>query len=214
MLDWFAKDSGFMAEVYCDDLGLLNVLISSADQVVKKRKGSCCAGGYPVATRSGARSIMLFSVVRLQKSAGITLIEILVAVAVVALLASIAVPTYQNMVDKADNARAAADISSIMHAIDRYYFKHHVYPVDLAAIGFAGKVDPWGYSYHYLRAADAGPGGAKLRKDKKLVPVNTDFDLYSVGKDGDSKLPFTARVSWDDIVRCNNGRYIGLAGDY
>jgi general secretion pathway protein G len=44
--------------------------------------------------------------------------------------------------------------------------------------------------------------------------VNTDFDLYSKGKDGKSKIPFTAKASRDDIVRANNGRYIGPVSDY
>jgi len=148
------------------------------------------------------------------KAQGMTLIEALIAVAVVAILASIAIPAYNNMVYKAENSQAVADITTIMQAIDRYYLKNNTYPPSLADIGFATKMDPWGNAYQYLRAEDAGPGVNLLRKDKKLKPVNTDFDLYSKGRDGDSKLPFTAKASWDDIVRCNNGRYIGLADAY
>lgn len=57
-------------------------------------------------------------------------------------------------------------------------------------------------------------GKGSLRKDKGLNPVNSDYDLYSMGKDGATMLPFTNPVSFDDIVRCNNGRYVGLAADY
>jgi general secretion pathway protein G len=46
------------------------------------------------------------------------------------------------------------------------------------------------------------------------VPINSDFDLYSVGKDGQSQDPLTAPVSRDDIVRANNGRFVGLASTY
>jgi general secretion pathway protein G len=145
---------------------------------------------------------------------GMTLIEILVAMIVVAILATIAIPAYNDAIDKADNAQAIADITSIMQAVERYYVKNNAYPPNLAAIGLATRQDPWGNAYIYLRAEDAGPGGALLRKDKILVPVNSDYDLYSKGKDGDSKIPFTAQVSWDDIVRCSNGRYIGLADEY
>ncbi|MEJ2180091.1 MAG: hypothetical protein P8Y28_06530 [Gammaproteobacteria bacterium] len=53
-----------------------------------------------------------------------------------------------------------------------------------------------------------------VRKDKNLTPVNSDYDLYSAGKDGLTRLPFTAQQSQDDIVRCNNGSFIGLALDY
>jgi general secretion pathway protein G len=144
---------------------------------------------------------------------GMTLIEILIAMIVVGILASIAIPAYNNALDKADISQAVTDISSMMQAIDRYYVNNNAYPPSLADIGFAARLDPWGNAYEYLRAVDAG-AGAMLRKDKILKPVNTDYDLYSKGKDGDSKLPFTAQASWDDIVRCNNGRYIGLADEY
>jgi general secretion pathway protein G len=44
--------------------------------------------------------------------------------------------------------------------------------------------------------------------------LNSDFDLYSKGRDRDSKLPLTAEASRDDIVRANNGGFIGLAKNY
>ena len=54
----------------------------------------------------------------------------------------------------------------------------------------------------------------QMRRDHFLVPVNTDFDLYSLGKDGRSQSPFTAAASQDDIVRANNGLYVGLVSEY
>jgi len=38
--------------------------------------------------------------------------------------------------------------------------------------------------------------------------------LYSRGKDGDSSGPLSAKASRDDIVRANNGGFIGLGEDY
>ena len=46
-----------------------------------------------------------------------------------------------------------------------------------------------------------------------MVPVNSDFDLYSMGKDGASASPFTAKSSQDDIVRAFNGGYYGKVAD-
>jgi general secretion pathway protein G len=54
----------------------------------------------------------------------------------------------------------------------------------------------------------------KWRKDRFLVPLNYDFDLYSVGEDGQTSAPLTADISYDDIVRANNGRFIDLASKY
>jgi general secretion pathway protein G len=74
-------------------------------------------------------------------------------------------------------------------------------------------LDPWGYLYQYLDLTTAH-GNGQARKDHGPVPINTDFDLYSMGKDGASVSPLTARASRDDIVRANNGAFVGLASDY
>ena len=57
-------------------------------------------------------------------------------------------------------------------------------------------------------------GGGKARKDHFLHPINTDFDLYSMGPDGKSTAPLTAKISQDDIIRANDGGFVGLAAHY
>jgi general secretion pathway protein G len=57
-----------------------------------------------------------------------------------------------------------------------------------------------------------GIGGA--RKDRFLVPINSDFDLYSMGKDGQSAGPLTAQKSHDDVIRANDGGFYGLASNF
>jgi general secretion pathway protein G len=53
----------------------------------------------------------------------------------------------------------------------------------------------------------------KNRDEKRpfLVPINTNYDLYNMGPDGRSGTPLTANHSRDDIIRANNGEYIGPA---
>ncbi len=53
-----------------------------------------------------------------------------------------------------------------------------------------------------------------MRRDRNLVPLNTRFDLYSQGKDGESRPPLTAKASWDDVLRANDGSFVGLASNY
>jgi general secretion pathway protein G len=45
------------------------------------------------------------------------------------------------------------------------------------------------------------------------APVNQDYDLYSMGKDGKTNFSFKAPVSWDDVVRAYEGRYVGLVSE-
>lgn len=149
------------------------------------------------------------------RQSGFQLIEVLIAMAVVSVLAIIAIPSYSDYRDKANNATAAADLQSIAQKIERYYTENNGYPDSLSDVDMATLLDPWNKPYHYLRINGAGlKGKAALRKDKSLVPINTDYDLYSSGKDGSSVAPLTAETSLDDIVRANNGKYIGLASDY
>jgi general secretion pathway protein G len=89
---------------------------------------------------------------------------------------------------------------------------NRVPPASLAAIGAAGMLDPWGNAYKYTDITTAGVG--KSRKNKNLTPINTDFDLWSNGKDGLSQLPLTTKVSRDDVILANDGRFIGLASKY
>ena len=146
---------------------------------------------------------------------GFQLIELLIALAVISVLAMIAIPSYSSYRDKVDNADAAADLTTIDQAIERYYTEYNHYPDSLADVRLDNLQDPWKHPYYYLRINGAGlKGKAALRKDKNLVPINTDYDLYSSGKDGATIAPLTAKTSRDDIVRANNGKYIGLAADY
>ena len=152
---------------------------------------------------------------RLLRAAGFTLIELLITVAIVVILAVIAVPSFQQYVDRANNAQASADIFAISSRMEPFYIDKNRFPASLAEIKMDGMRDPWGNPYKYLVIMGGGfRVQMKLRKDNKLVPINSDFDLYSMGKDGRSSVPLTAPNSLDDIVRANNGRYIGIAKDY
>jgi hypothetical protein len=85
-------------------------------------------------------------------------------------------------------------------------------PNNLFEIGRATLLDSWGRPYEHLNFSLGTLG--QQRKDLALVPINTDFDLYSKGKDGASQPPLTASASRDDIVRANDGQFIGLASNY
>jgi len=146
---------------------------------------------------------------------GFSLLELMAAVAIASLLGVVAVPLYEEQVDKAKRARAIADIKIIEVQIERFHSDNARLPGTLTDLGVLVPADPWGKAYQYLNIVDAdNQGKGKLRKDKNLVPINSDYDLYSLGKDGECASPLTAQKSQDDIVRANNGGYVGLASEY
>jgi len=149
------------------------------------------------------------------RSKGFGLLELMVTLVIASLLVTLAIPAYDMFVSRAKVARAMGDIGSLSIAIERYrLYNQNQMPPSLGDLVIDEPLDPWGRPYAYLNILAAGPGNGELRKDGKLNPLNSDFDLYSLGRDGKSSGPLSAKASRDDIVRANDGAFIGLGEDY
>jgi general secretion pathway protein G len=148
---------------------------------------------------------------------GFTLVEMMITVAIIGILAAIAIPAYSNYVERARVSAAISDIATMSVQIEHYFVENRVYPDSLADVKLDNKLDPWDMPYGYLNLLKNGNGGA--RRDKNLNPLNSDFDLYSLGKDKNMptmkvKLPVSQKSSLDDIIRANDGRFIDLAAKF
>ena len=147
--------------------------------------------------------------------AGFTLLELMIVVAIVATLLTIAVPGYRHAVETTLETAAIQEIKQLETKIDLFEMGTGSLPLDLSDLGEGMILDPWGNAYQYLNfETTKGKGKGEQRKDKFLVPLNTKYDLYSMGPDGQSKAPLTAKVSRDDILRANDGDYVGVASGY
>ena len=143
---------------------------------------------------------------------GFTLIELIVILAIVGILSGVAVPAYQKYIDKARMIKATMDIQILEKEILVYIKANRRLPDSLDDTNRGDFEDPWGNPYQYLNIETAKRG--EMRKDRMTVPINSDFDLYSKGEDGESQPPLTAKASHDDIIRASNGAYIGIASAY
>jgi len=132
--------------------------------------------------------------------------------ALIGLLSSLAVPRYRELIEKARVAKAIGDIRALQTDLS----SQDSLPPSLAAINRHTLLDPWGRPYVYFKfpASKSKAPPPSARRDKFLVPVNSEFDLYSLGKDGVTAIAFTAKASHDDVVRANDGGYIGLAKNF
>lgn len=144
---------------------------------------------------------------------GFTLIELLITIAIILTICAIAVPNLMAALDQARVARAVGDIHTIGTELQIFYAMNSQFPSSLADIGYETRLDPWGNPYQYLNFADV-KGKGKMRKDRFLVPINTSFDLYSMGKDGASVPPLTAKASRDDIIWASDGSFVGPASQF
>lgn len=143
---------------------------------------------------------------------GFTIVELMIAVLLVAMLTAIAFPSYARYRDRIRTAHAASEIGAMAMLIARFADDARVFPPSLAAAGLANRNDPWGRPYVYYNVEENGRGGA--RKDHALNPLNTDFDLYSLGPDGKTKKQISQKDSVDDILRASNGKFVGVAADF
>lgn len=151
----------------------------------------------------------------MRRSRGFGLLDLFLTIVILSLLASIAVPAYDQFVTRAKVAAARGDIARISVKLEEYRLKNeNRLPATLDELAMAIPDDPWGRRYEYLNILAAGNGFGGMRKDGKLNPLNSDFDLYSRGKDGASASALSSEASRDDIVRANNGAFIGLGEDY
>lgn len=157
------------------------------------------------------------SVRRLNCRRGVTLLELMAAIFIAGLLAAIAVPSYSAIVERQKVVQAARDLRLIALHITKYRMQFDSPPASLndPGLGLDIPKDPWGRDYRFLNFNSSAPGiKGMIRKDHNLHPLNSEFDLYSVGKDGQSQSPLTAKASRDDVIWARNGAFVGLAEDY
>lgn len=126
---------------------------------------------------------------RFPSRAAFTLIEILVVIAVIAILASLVAPNVFQHVGTARSTTAKSQIEMLATALDAYRLDNGRYPsttqglaalvsapTDEPSVGWRGPylrravpLDPWGKAYVYRFPGEANPAG---------------FDLLSLGADG------------------------------
>lgn len=148
------------------------------------------------------------------RARGFTLVELAIVVAIIGVLGALALAQYLAYIERVRVARAVIELKDIAAQLDPIAFEGGKLPSTLADIGLGGRKDPWGRNYRYLRIVGSLSAASKSRKDQFLVPLNSDYDLYSLGKDGLSRPAITDPVSLDDVIRGNDGAYLGLAAKY
>jgi len=144
---------------------------------------------------------------------GFSLVEMVIIIAIGAIALTIVVPVVQAYMEKSRVTQAIQEVGDMSTAIRKQAKTTGIVPDSLDAAGLGGKVDPWGRPYEYLNLVTL-KGNGQARKDKKLKPLNSDFDLYSVGLDGLTAASLVNSKSRDDIVRARDGGFVGLASDF
>jgi general secretion pathway protein G len=146
--------------------------------------------------------------------AGYTLVELMLTMFLVGVLTAVAIPQFVRFQDRARVTHVILHLKIISDALEIYGAENGTPPLSLVdfAPELAALTDRWGTPYNYTRVEGAKIG--KLRKNKFLVPINSDYDLWSNGPDGRTVMALTAKHSRDDIIRAGDGSYFGRAAGY
>jgi len=150
---------------------------------------------------------------RARAAGGFTLVELLLIIALIGILAAILVPVLLQILERMKVRKAIAEMRLIEFEIGQYEDLEERLPDSLDDLPSRPRLDPWGRPYVYFLFEGPGWRG-QARKDRFLVPINTYYDLYSLGPDGDSKPPLQNPVSLDDVVRANDGQFYGLGREF
>lgn len=138
---------------------------------------------------------------------GFTLVELLVVTVILGVLSIIGMSSFAEFRIKARIATTASEIKTIESYISAYALEKGALPAGLADLGKGDLLDPWGHSYEYKPYV---AGSMRVSGDE----LNTDFDLFSKGEDGLYALSLLESTSKDDVIRVNEGGWIGLAEKY
>ncbi|HSD52437.1 MAG TPA: prepilin-type cleavage/methylation domain-containing protein [Candidatus Methylomirabilis sp.] len=143
----------------------------------------------------------------------ITIVELLIAAAIVVTLAGIGFPAYNRYRYNADVAKTILDVRTVEQDIYQFEGENGRIPDGLEEVGREGNLDPWKRQYQFLNNSTK-KGKGQARFDKLNKPLNTDFDLYSLGRDGVTTPKIDTPESLDDIVRALDGQYVGLSAEF
>ena len=136
---------------------------------------------------------------RKTNSAGFTLIELMIVVAIIGILAAIAYPSYQDSVRKARRTDGQAMLLNVMALQERYYTDNNLYTTDMTDLGLADPA-PSDEGFYSIDGAACGAGIASCvtLTATALAPQNSDAICLNLSYDSTGVKGESGSGTWQD----------------
>ena len=118
---------------------------------------------------------------------GMTLIELMIAVAIVAILAAVALPSYDNYVKKSRRSDAASQLLQIMQQQERFFLNNMTYTTDLSDLGYTLSSGGVESDNGFYRVAGSTCAGAPITRCVLLTGTAL------AAQDGDGSMTLNSR---------------------
>lgn len=132
-----------------------------------------------------------------KRAAGFTLIELMITVAIVGILASIAYPNYQNYLLKGRRGAAQAFLLQVAQRQQQYFLDNRSFAPDLATLGVTVPPEVLPYYGNPVIATTAGPPpGFLITATPQGVQARNSEPALSIDQTGAKTPTGTANGAW------------------
>lgn len=140
----------------------------------------------------------------LRSRKGFTILELLIVIAVIAILVGIALPRFKGMKDEGNIAKAKGELRTLQTAVESYYIHNQAYPADISTATLSAARP----QVVATSPDDAFNSGSLYG----YVTAGDYYVLYSVGPDGNGSATITnaglmTETNGSSCIYVTNGAY-------